>query len=679
MSRLAIAEVLLWAGLVLLHPAGASGESAESPAGVPSPPRVAVEEILRQVARITWSDEQAGKAARYRLERRERAVDGVWGDWIDVPTAADSGRLDHIHDAGPDGKGLRPADYEYRMQGAYPGSGGPSAPAEWSEWSAPTAFTMPPQCAGGDKPPGNEAPGSLPTVEIRDLDGDGRFSGADVWLAMQRCSKLGGCILQALPVTYDDVAISLWGQNDRRPCVYWNALVCEPMPPFPNGLVIQGHGSATVFRSPVWRTPYKPSAVLEVWHAPGVQLRFRNFVLDGRKREQPVPTPGVNDQNLWRHKGLDISHYFGPDHRLGYPDGCVHNVTARDFLSSGIDVDHARNWRIEYNRVQDVGCWGGLTECPALTIPDTNPPPGWGCDGLKVTGTGLVIGLHTEDTLVAHNEITRVTKYALDAKGGGEGTDPITRLSIYDNRITNVGTVGIFLAGTIDSVAERNLVDGTHAYGCRDGNAWFSWGIQTHGTLRNTRIRENALRNLASVGIGSNATADGLVFSDNQIENVCMERDAKVGSVWAAIQFHNGSAGTFTLAGNSVKRNHCSMVLAVGVNSRAQVIVDGGYYSTAENSDATYGAVYVESMNPQNSPRVTLKGGVIFDYLGDERRPGIVASGNGRVVVLDDSVLVKGYRKPFNEMITCMNKQCTSRKSGTIVECASSPSSPECR
>jgi len=677
--RRAIAEALLWASLLVTHPLGDFAASAASPAGLPPPPRVAAEEILRQVARITWTDEQGVTAARYRLQRRERVADGAWSDWIEVPIGTDSRRLDHVDDAGPDGKGLGPADYEYRIQGAYPGAGGPSAPGEWSEWSAPAAFTMPPQCAGGEKPPGNEAPGSLPIVEIRDLDGDGRFSGADVWLAMKRCSKLGGCVLQALPVTYDDVAISLYGQDDRRPCIYWNPLVCEPMLPFPNGLVIQGYGSATVFRSPVWRTPYKPSPVFDFWTTPGVQLRFRNFVLDGRKREQPDPTPGVNDGNVWRHKALSVSHYFGPDHNLRYPDGCVHNLTVRDFLLSGIDVDHTRNWRIEYNRVQDVGCWRGLTECPALTIPDEVPPPAWGCSGLQVDGTGVVIGYFTEDMQLAHNQITRVTKYSLGVKGGNEGTDPITRLSVRDNRITNVGTVGIFLAGTIDSVVERNLVDGTHAYGCRDGNAWFSWGIQTNGRIRNTRVRENALRNLAGVGIGSNATADGLVFSDNQIENVCMERDAKVGSVEAAIQFSGGSVGTFTLAGNSVKLNHCSMALAVGWGSRAQVIVDGGYYSTAENSDAALGAMHVESGNSPISPRVTLKGGVVFDYLGGQRRPGIIASGNGRVVVLDDSVLVEGYRKRFGTVSACMDGNCAKRKSGTIVECASSPSSPECR
>jgi hypothetical protein len=287
--------------------------------------------------------------------------------------------------------------------------------------------------------------------------------------------------------------------------------------------------------------------------------------------------------------------------------------------------------------------------------------------------------MFSDDTQVAHNEITRVTKYALGVKGGGEGTDPITRLAIRANRITNVGPLGIFLAGTIDSVVERNLVDGTHTFGCRDGNAWFSWGIQTHGTLRDTRIQENTLRNIAGVGIASNAIVDGLVFSDNQIENVCMERNAKVGSVQAAIQFGNLSAGTFTLARNSVKGNHCSMALAVGSGSRAQVVVDGGYYSTAENSDATLGAMQVESASPTTLPRVALKGGVVFEYLGDERRPGIVATGAGRVVVLDDSVLVKGYRKPFEASTSCMEGNCARRKVGTIIECESIPSNPECQ
>lgn len=665
---------MLWMSLLLAHSASGSAASLQ-PA-----PRLAVEEALRQAARITWTDDSASVPVRHRLQRRVRDAAGHWSGWGDV-SVGDGNRQDLAIDAGPDGRGLPPADYAYRVQLAYSGAG---ASSEWSEWSAPVEFTMPPQCDGGKNPPGNEAPGSLPTAVIGDLDGDRRYTGADVWIALQRCSKLGGCVLEALPVTYDDVAISLYGQNDKRPCYVWNSLVCEPMPPFPNGLVIQGHGSATVFRSPVWRTPYKPSGIFEFWHVPPVQLRFRNFVLDGRKSEQPDPTAGVNDMNTWRHVGLEVTHHFGPDHGRRQPDGCVHNVTVRNFLWTGIQVNHARNWRIEFNRVQDVGCWKGLTECPRLTIPDSVPPPQWGCAGLQSSGYGIEIGEYTEDTTVAHNEITRVTKYGLGVKGGNEGNDPIPRLSVRDNQITNVGTLGIFLAGAVDSVIERNLVDGTHSYGCREGGAWFSWGIQTNGKLRNTRIRANTLRNLTGLGIGSNAIADGLVFEDNQIDNVCTEQNAAIGSRQGAIQLADRSAGDFTFSRNSVTENRCSMALAVCWGSNAQVVVDGGYYSTGENSDPDFGAVYVESGNLPKSPRVVLRGGVVFDYLGSHsflgrrRRPGIVSSGNARVVVQDASVRVNHYSEPFDVVRSCVDG-CSTQKKGVIIQCAEDPSSPECR
>lgn len=663
----AVVAILLWPSLLPVPAAGDPAASARPP------PRLAVEEVLRQAARVTWTEEN-DFSLRHRLQRRTRGVDGAWSNWIDMGTGSDSGQ-DFVIDSGPDGDGLPPADYAWRAQSQRPGVAGKG---EWSEWSAPAEFTMPPQCAGGDNPPGNETPGSLPTVVIRDLDGDGRYTGADVWIALQRCSKLGGCVLEALPVTYDDVAISLYGQNDTQACHHWKALVCEPMPPFPNGLVIQGHGSATVFRSPVWQTPYRPSSIFEFWSAPGVQLRFRNFVLDGRKREQPDTTPGVNDWFGWRHRGIDVTNFFGPDHSLRYPDGCVHNVTMRDFMFAGFLVDHARNWRIEYNRVQDAGCWKGLTECPRLTIPDTNPPPEWGCEGHKGPGYGIEVGAYSEDIQVIQNEITRVAKYAFELRGGVAGSDALVRLLARDNRVTNVGAVGFMLVGLVDGVVEHNLVDGTHQYGCREGGAWSTWGIQTHGTMRNTQIRDNTLRNLAGVGIGSNAVADGLVFSDNRIENACVERNAKVNNTLGAIHLGNESSGTFTLSNNRVTSNHCSMALAVCGGSSAEVVVDGGYYSTAEHSDETNGAVYVESGHSDRSPRVRLRRGAVVEYLGIQRRPGIVASGNGIAVIEDDSVQIKGYMEPFTTGRSAMDGR-GGQKTGTIVRCAASPSSAECQ
>jgi hypothetical protein len=671
--RRGIAGSVVWIGLLLAPVTGAAAS--------PPPPQLAVEEVLRQAVRITWADENAAAATRHRVQRRVRGSDGQWSDWSDVGIAARGDPPNHVIDSGPGGAGLSPADYAYRIQAEYPGSGAPST--GWSEWSAPAEFTMRPQCSGGSDPPGNESPGSLPTVAIGDLDGNGRYTGDDVWAALQRCSKLGGCVLEAEPVTYDDVAIGLYGHPDEAwICKHWSFLICQPMPPFPNGIVLHGHGSATVFRSPLWKTPYNPSPILALWHAAGPQLRFRNFVLDGRKREQRDPKPGVNNSNNdWRHYGLDITHAFGPDHSRRYPNGCVRNVTARDLFKMGLNVDHVRNWRIESNHVQDVGCWTGITDCPLLTIPEHMPPPGWGCAGFQVPGYGIYVDLYTDDTRVVDNDVTRVTKYGIGIKGGNEGTAPITRVLLAENRITNVGVLGIFLAGLVDGVVEHNLVDGTHAYGCRDGWAWNSWGIQTNGTLRATRVANNVLRNLAGVGIGSNAAGTGLVFADNRIDNVCVERNASVGSVQAAIELGESTAGDFTLARNSVTNNHCSMSLAVGWKSNAQVTVDGGYYSTAENSDPQYGAVRVASDDIQLSPRVVLKGGVVFDYLGSPwklRRPGIAAVGNGRVVVADDSVRVKGYRLPFDEMSGCID-ECSRQKTGTIIRCGSSSDRPECR
>src|SRR4030095_15118447 len=100
---------------------------------------------------------------------------------------------------------------------------------------------------------------------------------------------------------------------------------------------------------PVGGPPYKAAPIFEIWHAPGIQLRFRNFTMDGRKADQVDPTPGVNDSNSeWAHDGIHVTHHFGPDQTKRYPNGCVHNVAARNLFHAGIRLSHAANWRVEY-------------------------------------------------------------------------------------------------------------------------------------------------------------------------------------------------------------------------------------------------------------------------------------------------------------------------------------------
>ena len=53
-------------------------------------------------------------------------------------------------------------------------------------------------------------------------------------------------------------------------------------------------------------------------------------------RVDPRPDPVFR-----RHRGIDVTNYFNEDEASGYPNGCVHNVTAHDFMLSGIEVDHA--------------------------------------------------------------------------------------------------------------------------------------------------------------------------------------------------------------------------------------------------------------------------------------------------------------------------------------------------
>ena len=57
---------------------------------------------------------------------------------------------------------------------------------------------------------------------------------------------------------------------------------------FPAGLVIEGQGHETVFRSPVWDPPYLPTPILEI-HRREFPVTLRNLVLDGRKHEQDIP------------------------------------------------------------------------------------------------------------------------------------------------------------------------------------------------------------------------------------------------------------------------------------------------------------------------------------------------------------------------------------------------------
>ena len=133
----------------------------------------------------------------------------------------------------------------------------------------------------------NPAIPPLSVIVIDDRDSDLDYDGADIADALEECADkvyedlsaagdddgvcetgngetciTGGCILRALPKTYDNVAIKITDlgrlcDGDSQP---EHCLVQD----FPAGLVIEGQGHETVFRSPVWDPPYLPTPILEV-------------------------------------------------------------------------------------------------------------------------------------------------------------------------------------------------------------------------------------------------------------------------------------------------------------------------------------------------------------------------------------------------------------------------------
>src|SRR5215472_18543795 len=160
---------------------------------------------------------------------------------------------------------------------------------------------------------------ALPTVVIGDLDHDGRYTGADVNIAIQQCKP--GCVLQALPVVYDDVEAWI-GPN------------------MPNGIILQGAGvGKTLFRAPVPQV----GPVVRVSEAPP-NVALRDFTVDGRQPEQT--TAAINGEG----SGIAIASPYGTNS----PPGLIERVEVANLLRAGIVVRDAQGWEIRNSQIHDI-------------------------------------------------------------------------------------------------------------------------------------------------------------------------------------------------------------------------------------------------------------------------------------------------------------------------------------
>lgn len=365
--------------------------------------------------------------------------------------------------------------------------------------------------------PADCTPLPLPAVTVGDLDADGRYTGGDIGVALERCEALGGCVLDLLPQTYDDVAL-LVHAGDGFGCTA-SRTTCS-VHALPNGLVIRGRGAATVLRSPLWEPPYQPEPIVEIRRRPELRFQLRDLVLDGRKTEQRAPTPGVNDSDGWQHFGfVSWNRYVD-----SYPKslgGCVENVAVRDLMTAGIALGDASGWTIRHNTVEDVGCHEGFTPCPQVAIPDARSGlPGW-----KAPGFGIFIRGDVDDLVLEDNTVRRTTKYAIAFKAADGTVASIRRPRVTDNQVLDAGHIGFFLAGLDGGWFQDNRVDTIRLHGQTEERAGFfdTFGVSCMGRVERTTFFGDEI--LDAAGIGFNYQCDG---EGNRIAHTRIARSCRI-------------------------------------------------------------------------------------------------------------------------------------------------------
>jgi hypothetical protein len=561
----------------LIYLGRAPGPSGLSCAGgVPccgAPLLRAPEEVLDGAVALSWS---AGNAFGFEIEKR---IGSAW---------ATIGRLGAAERSFVD-ESARVGGNEYRIRASCSAAG---ESAVYSDYSERAFFTLRNACAGQ---PGFDP--ALPVVPIADLDHNGRYTGADVALALNQCSALGGCVLEALPETYDDVAISI--RDLPRICGPEFSQCFEGTLTFPRGLVIQGHGRRSVLRSPLWPPGYdKPQPLLELWARPDIRIRLRNLVLDGRKAEQ---RDAVQAPAGWRHYGFSSSNWNKwSDHSQRNTNGCLHGVTVRNFFNMGVHIADAARWIVEDSTVEDMGCLEGVTHCSLDGfLDDPNP----------VAGYGIYAAGYNDDLVVRRNQVRRVGKYSIGLKAGSDGmTGLLQRAVVLGNRITEAGSIGIFAAGLIDSTIAGNVVDSTHRPGSR-AYSYDTFGLSFRALMTGTWVAANQVLNSAGIGLSWKVQGTGNILYANVIRGSCREKNPTVcapGSdgkpacyLYTDIDVWNPE-GALRLEGNVVQDTLCAA--ALGITGGA--VVNDGYYAGGANSPVT--AAF-------SSVSVTLQGGATFE------------------------------------------------------------------
>jgi len=554
---------LLACALVAALAAARAAEAGGCAGACPPPALAAPEPALFHAVHLTWSDPHRDAALLYEVARRARGE----AEWV-LLARVPADQAPHFDDRGPRGNGLEPGVWEYRLRGQHRAGG----EEVFGGWTAPQAAVVRLACAESD----GEISAALPRIVADDRDHDGRYTGADIERALGECSTFGGCVLEALPVTYDDVAIAI-SDGDAAACARGRG-ACISLT-FSRGLVIEGHGSSTVLRSPLATPPDPPLAVLELWNRPDVRLQLRHLVLDGRKGEQRSAPPPAGGSGP--HAGLQVGNQAS-DHARRSQGGCIRDVVVRDFLDHGISLADVARWSLERNTIDGIGCEDALTPCPALAA----GAPG----GVAVAGSGVRIGGYSDDVLLRENRIRRATGPALALVHGADGAETsIRRPQVLANQIAETGAVGLALAGVVDGRFEENRIARTHDVDRRAESALAddTAAIDCAGSVDRAVFARNQIDDSAGTAIRWRCSGVGNALLETRIARSCREKNPKrclPGQPDRCydrpdVAVGHGAAGSLAFADDEVVDSGCATPFEAELEKpQLELLIRGGRY-----------------------------------------------------------------------------------------------------
>ena len=462
------------------------------------------------------------------------------------------------------------------------------------------AAEAPPPAPRPEPPAACKIPEGLPVVTVDDLDGDSRSTGKDIQRALDACAARGGCMLQFQPRTYTDVAIRIFGENDGSWC--WEESTVCTSARFPKGLVLRGQrgdgaNSGTVLQSPLRQHGERLLPVVQLIRRPDIRLQIHDLTFDGIKQRQvfrrgdPQTSPG------YYHRALSVTDWLEKKPLPPSRHGCLSHVDVRNFISKGIELHQIQDWHFSLVRVEDIGCFDGITPCPLWQRPGLANQP-----ALRSAASGF--GIYNEHTSpgtsarLTFEDITirRTTKNGFIVK------------SFNDRMIRGVqiSNLNVFDAGQL--AFNLNLVDALTLDGARffrssspgmvatEAAANNVAGVKCTNLASNVHLRNVYVRNQAGRSIDWGCAGPGNRMTNVFVSGGCRERTPATcqpdGKCYGFADFfvtnQEPHGGDLTLTNVEVGGTSCGKPFESG-NPRSDIRLrshDPALFSSCQSADA---------------------------------------------------------------------------------------------